>query len=148
MPDFYIVSSFFYKKAKHARVPNFVWLFIDDATTAKCPGCDEGTNLRLRDFAVVPLVPTRRLALVADRGITVRVDLFVLLLYVPSQFLWSWRDGQFTLPHFFLGKLKQAVNQYFVNILSLVTDNCESGGLIQNYMTRYILIRFVVLDTI
>ena len=22
--------------------------------------------------------------------------LFVLLLYVPSQQLWSWRDGQFT----------------------------------------------------
>ena len=35
--------------------------------------------------------------------------LFVLLLYVPSQQLWSWRDGQFTLPHFFLGKLEQAV---------------------------------------
>ena len=24
------------------------------------------------------------------------MDLFVLLLYVPSQQLWSWRDGQFT----------------------------------------------------
>ena len=29
-----------------------------DATTAKGPGCDEGANLRLRDFAVVPLMPT------------------------------------------------------------------------------------------
>ena len=27
------------------------------------------------------------------------------------------------LPHFFLGKLEEAVNQYFVHILSLVTDN-------------------------
>ena len=52
--------------------------------------------------------------------------LFVLLLYVPSQQLWSWRDGQFTVPHFFLGKLKQAVNQYFVHILSLVTDHNPS----------------------
>ena len=52
--------------------------------------------------------------------------LFVLLLYVPSQQLWSLRDGQFTLPHFFLGKLEQAVNQYFVHILSLVTDNNPS----------------------
>ena len=52
--------------------------------------------------------------------------LFVLLLYVPSQQLWSWRDGQFTLPRFFLGKLEQAVNQYFVHILSLVTDNNPS----------------------
>ena len=51
---------------------------------------------------------------------------FVLLLYVPSQQLWSLRDGQFTLPHFFLGKLEQAVNQYFVHILSLVTDNNPS----------------------
>ena len=38
--------------------------------------------------------------------------LFVLLLYVPSQQLWSLRDGQFTLPHFFfLGRLEQTVNQ-------------------------------------
>ena len=35
--------------------------------------------------------------------------LFVVLLYVPSQQLWSLRDGQFTLPHFFLGRLGQAV---------------------------------------
>ena len=30
------------------------------------------------------------------------------------------------LTHFFLGKLEQAVNQYFVHILSLVTDNNPS----------------------
>ena len=59
MPDFYIVSSFFNIKSKQARVPTFVWLFRDDATTAIGPGFDEGTNLRLRDFAVVPLMPTR-----------------------------------------------------------------------------------------
>ena len=34
--------------------------------------------------------------------------------------------GQFTKPHFFLGKLEQAVNQYYVHILSLVTDNNPS----------------------
>ena len=34
----------------------------------------------------------------------VLVCLFVLLLYVPSQQLSSWRDGQFTLPHFFPGQ--------------------------------------------
>ena len=34
-----------------------------------------------------------------------------LLLYVPCQQLWSLRDGQFTYPHFFLGRLEQAVNQ-------------------------------------
>ena len=37
--------------------------------------------------------------------------LFVLVLYVPSQQLWSLRDGQFTLPHFFLGRIEQADNQ-------------------------------------
>ena len=56
--DFYIISSFFYKKSKQARVPTFVCLFRDDATTAKGPGCDKGTNLRLHDFAVVPMMPT------------------------------------------------------------------------------------------
>ena len=35
----------------------------------------------------------------------------ILLLYVPCQQLWSLRDGQFTLRHFFLGRLEQAVNQ-------------------------------------
>ena len=55
MPVFYIVHSDT-KKSKQARVTPFVWLFRDDATTAKGPGCDEGTNLR--DFVVVPLMPT------------------------------------------------------------------------------------------
>ena len=49
-----------------------------------------------------------------------------LLLYVPSQQLWSLRDGQLPNHTFFLGKLEQAVNQYFVHILSLVTDNNPS----------------------
>ena len=62
LPDCYIVCSFFYKKSKQARVPTFVWLLCDDATNAKGPGCDEGTNLRWRDFAVVQLMPTRVLA--------------------------------------------------------------------------------------
>ena len=51
-------------------------------------------------------------------------SLFVLLRYVPSQQLWSWQDGQFTLPHFFLGKLEQAVNQYFVHTV-LYTFACN-----------------------
>ena len=42
LPDFYIASSFF----KQARVPTFVCFFCDDATTAKGPGCEEGTNSR------------------------------------------------------------------------------------------------------
>ena len=46
LPDFYIVSPFFYKRSKQARVPTFVWLFRDVATATKGPGCDEGTNLR------------------------------------------------------------------------------------------------------
>ena len=52
--------------------------------------------------------------------------LFDLLLYVPSQQLWSWRDGQLPNHTFFLVKLEQAVNQYLVHILLLVTDNNPS----------------------
>ena len=48
---------------------------------------------------------------------------FWFVALCPSQQRWSCRDGQFTRPHFFLGKLDQAVNQYFVHILSHVTDN-------------------------
>ena len=33
------------------------------------------------------------------------------MVVVGRQQLWSLRDGQFTLPHFFLGRLEQAVNQ-------------------------------------
>ena len=58
-------------------------------------------------------------------SVFMRICLF-LLLYIPSQQLWSWQDGQFTSPHFFLGNLEQAVNQYFVHILSLVTDKNPS----------------------
>ena len=41
----------------------------------------------------------------------------------PSQQLWSCKNGQFTLPHFFMDKLDKVINQYFVHILSLVNDN-------------------------
>ena len=59
----YLAHSFTKKqKQKKTRVPTFVWLFRDDATTAKGSVCDEGTNLRLREFAVVPLMPTRNFA--------------------------------------------------------------------------------------
>ena len=43
---------------KQVKVPTFVCLFRDDATNPKGQGCDEGTILRLRDFAVVPLMPS------------------------------------------------------------------------------------------
>ena len=49
-----------------------------------------------------------KMATMSDRhfGYWIGIVLFVLLLYVPSQQLWSWRDVQFTLPHFYLGKLE------------------------------------------
>ena len=49
------------KKKKKAKVPNFVYEIFDEVTTATGPGCGEGTNLRLRDLAVVPLMPTHEL---------------------------------------------------------------------------------------
>ena len=52
--------------------------------------------------------------------------MFVLFLYVPVN---SYgHAGMVSSPYhtFFLGKLEQAVNQYFVHILSLVTDNNPS----------------------
>ena len=51
---------------------------------------------------------------------------FGVLLYVPGN---SYGHvGTVSSPNhtFFLGKLEQAVNQYFVHILSLVTDNNPS----------------------
>ena len=50
----------------------------------------------------------------------------------PSQQLWSCKNGQFTLPHFFMDKLDKVINQYFVHILSLemtttFLDSAEGG---------------------
>ena len=52
--------------------------------------------------------------------------LFVLLLYVTIQH--GGHGGTVSSPihTFFLGKLEQAINQYFMHILSLVTDNNPS----------------------
>ena len=55
----------------------------------------------------------------------VSICLFVLLLYVPGN---SYgHSGTVSLPnHTFFWQLEQAVNQYFVHILSFVTDNNPS----------------------
>ena len=52
-------------------------------------------------------------------------NLFVLLLYIPIN---SYGHGRMVSSpnHTFRGKLDQAVNQYFVHILSLATDNNPS----------------------
>ena len=49
--------------------------------------------------------------LIQMKGSDYMDDFVSLLLYVPSQQLWSLRDGQFTQPYFFLGRLEQVVNQ-------------------------------------
>ena len=60
---FHVDMMFIAKQAKRDLEKSlffvFSLIFPDDATTAKCPRCDEGTNLRLRAFAVVHLMPTR-----------------------------------------------------------------------------------------
>ena len=56
----------------------------------------------------------------------VRFCLFVLLLYVQVNS--HGHAGMVSSPNhtFFLGKLEQAVNQYFMHIFSPVTDNNPS----------------------
>ena len=51
---------------------------------------------------------------------------FGLLLYGPVNSYGHVRAVSSPNHIFFLGKLEQAVNQYFVHILSLVTDNNPS----------------------
>ena len=49
------------------------------------------------------------------------VCLFVLLLYLPVNSYGHFGTVSSAIkPHFFMGKLEKAVNQYFVHILSLV----------------------------
>ena len=52
--------------------------------------------------------------------------LFVLLLHVPVNSYGHYGTVSSSNYTSFLGKLKQVVNQYFVHILSLVTDNNPS----------------------
>ena len=54
------------------------------------------------------------------------VCLFGLMLYVPVNSYGHVGMGNSTNHTFFLGKLDLAVNQYFVHILSLVTNNNPS----------------------
>ena len=51
---------------------------------------------------------------------------FVFVALRPKSTAMVMADVQFTYQHIFLDKLEQAVNQYFVLILSLVTDNKPS----------------------
>ena len=57
-----------------------------------------------------------------------KVFLFVLFCCLTSQVNSNGHGGTVSSPNhtFFLGKLEQAVNQYFVHILPLVTDNNSS----------------------
>ena len=64
---------------------------------------------------------------------------FVLLLYVPSQQLWSWWDGQFTYPHFFQGKLEQALCTYFRLLLTATLLEWFSGRE-ENNWRNYVMI--------
>ena len=41
-------------------------------------------------------VSVEKLKIIIFNFVLLCLFLFVLLLYVPSQQLWSWRDGQFT----------------------------------------------------
>ena len=55
------------------------------------------------------------------------IDLVFLFCCFTSQVNSYEHSGTVSLPnHTFLGKLEQAVNQYFVHILSFVTDNIQS----------------------
>ena len=86
------------------------------SASSPVPGCAEGTKFRTLTFLeLVPLITTRGFAnrvlvyfynsvlRVGDNKVKTNSDclilfvcLFALLLYVPSQQLWSWWDGQFT----------------------------------------------------
>ena len=67
------------------KVPTFVCLFRDDSTTTKGPGCDEGTNLRLGDFAVVLLMPTRAIEVwKKERKLQNQLNILDELLLSPS----------------------------------------------------------------
>ena len=54
--------------------------------------------------------------------------LFVLLLYVPNQQLWSWRDGQLTLPHLSWASLKKRLTS---------TSSSERSDSVVECLTRY-----------
>ena len=70
------------------------------------PGLDQTLKLELSLRLFWPFIMTRPLnkkvqvkiifRISKSKYIYKNVSLFVLLLYVPSQQLWSWRDGQFT----------------------------------------------------
>ena len=62
----------------------------------------------------------------------VQICLFCCFTFQVNSYGHGGTYRQFTLPRFFLGKLEKAVNQYFVHILSLVTDNNPSWMIQRN----------------
>ena len=52
-------------------------------------GCSEGTNLRVRDFAVVPLMPTRDITCVLDGTREARVVQWDAGSYIQDQISFS-----------------------------------------------------------
>ena len=65
--------------------------------------------------------------LLAPKNICLNFCLFVCFVALrPKSTAMVMAGRSVHYPHFFLGKLEQAVNQYFVHILSLVTDNNPS----------------------
>ena len=53
--------------------------------------------------------------------------IFCFVALPANQQLWSWWGVSLPNHTFFLGKLEQTVNQYFLSILWLVTDNNPSS---------------------
>ena len=63
---------------------------------------------------------------VVDHSICCPLFWFGLLLYVPVNIYGHVKTTSSPNHTFFLDKLEQAVNQYFVHIISLVTDSNPS----------------------
>ena len=80
-----------------------------------------------------------------NKPVLVHDSLFVLLLYIPVNSYVHY--GTVSSPNhiFFLGKLEQAVNHYFVHILSLVTD-INPYTTLATFSTIYLVIYKVYTD--
>ena len=68
------------------------------------------------------------ISIVATRGMISNIALFCLFCCFKSKVNSYGHGRTVSSPNhtFFVGKLEQSVNQYFVHILSLVTDNNPS----------------------
>ena len=104
-------------------VPALVWtvwkIIHDRLTNSSITGLTNSTSSQYNKYSPIVL----QIYLTVWQVVHSYFFLICLILYISVNSYGHVKTVWVHQPHFFLGKLDKAVNQYFMHILSLATDN-------------------------